>query len=313
MKKILTLLTCFSLSYTTFAQQDAQYTQYMFNPLSYNPAYAGSRDAVSLMGLYRYQWAGIEGAPRNINIGVHSPLATNMGAGLYLENDVIGIHNTFNVYASYAYHIPVSNKSKLSLGLQAGIQNYTADWSKIDPSDIDDPTDPSISDGGQLGVQKKLSPNFGLGAYYYGERYFIGAAVPHLLKGTLDNLQQLSQREQHYFVSGAYVFSLTNQLDLKPTLLLKAANRSPLEADINLSLLINKAIWIGAGYQTTDGMAFNTAYQFKNGLRIGYAYDLTLSKLANYSSGSHEIMLGWDIKRAGNDSNDENLLSPRFF
>ena len=313
MKKILTLLVCFLGSYTAFAQQDAQYTQYMFNPLSYNPAYAGSRGGLSLMGLYRYQWAGIEGAPRNINIGVHSPLATNMAAGLYLENDVIGIHNSFNLYGSYAYHIPIANDSKLSLGLQAGIQNYTADWSKIDPNDIDDPTDPSISDNGQLGMQKKLSPNFGLGAYYYADKYFVGVSVPHLLKGTLDNLQQLSQREQHYFVSGAYVFSLTEQLDLKPTVLLKAANHSPLEADINLSLLVNKAIWIGAGYQTTDGMAFNAAYQFKNGLRIGYAYDLTLSKLANYSSGSHEIMLGWDLKRTNNDSKDENLLSPRFF
>lgn len=311
MKKILTAILVCCCTLASFAQQDVQYTQYMYNPLLYNPAYAGSREALSCLGLYRYQWAGIDGAPRDIFLSVHSPIASHMAVGLYLENDKIGIHNRFNVYGSYAYHIPIQENAKLSLGLQAGISAYSSDWSLLSSDDIVDSNDPAVN---ATTIQKKIAPNFGLGAYYYAKNFFVGAAVPRLLKGNIDNLQQLSKQERHYFMSGGYAHTFSDKFTLRPTVLLKAATHSPVEVDLNLSALLFNSFWIGAGYHTQDGMNLHTAYEFKNGLRIGYAYDITLSRLADYSNGSHEVMIGFDLRRKDSDGKtNENILSPRFF
>ncbi|OWY19534.1 type IX secretion system membrane protein PorP/SprF [Sphingobacteriales bacterium UPWRP_1] len=299
---ILTFLL-FAAPAAVFAQQDAQYTQYIFNGLVINPAYAGSRESLSVLALYRYQWAGLDGAPKTLSASIHSPIGDKNALGLYIENDMVGVHNRFSAYASYAYRLQFNNNARLQLGLTAGLLSYRSDWTKIE--DIQDPTDPNFSNV----EDSKLLPNFGLGAYYYSDRYYIGFSVPHLLKSDLDDVSKLSKYSQHYFLSGGYVFDLSPSLRLKPSFLLKTVAASPPQADLNLNLLIKDMVWVGMGYRTGDALVFLAEYHMAKGLRIGYSYDFSVSKLSPYNNGSHEIMIGWDVAR----SKPEKVLSPRFF
>lgn len=310
MNRKLLVFCCLLASYTlAFAQQDAQYTMYFFNSLAYNPAYAGSVGLTSLTAIYRHQWAGFDGAPRTFAASIHSPIANQkMGLGFMLENDRLGIHNRLSAFGSYAYHIPMNDKVKLSLGLNAGMLYYTSNWADApNPIDI---TDPNFQN-----TQTKVLPNIGLGAYLYSERYYVGLSVPHLLEGTLDNISALSKYDRHYFLTGGVVIDLNDKLRFKPSALLKYVPNAPLEADINLSFLLNDALWLGAAFHTGTGIAVPIIqYQFKNGLRLGYSYDYNLNGLAGSNSGSHEVMLGWDF--AGNNKGGnakDKVLSPRFF
>jgi len=304
-KHALIAVLLFVSSLTAYTQQDAQYTQYLFNGLVINPAYAGSRSTFSALAIYRYQWVKIDGAPRTLGASLHSPINdSNNSIGLSIENDVIGVHNRFSAYASYAYRIQVSNTAKLALGVSAGLLSYRSDWTKLEA--IQDPTDPNFS----TVAENKLLPNFGLGAYFHSDRYYIGLSVPHLLSSKLDDLSQLSKYKRHYFLSAGYVFDLSPSLKLKPSFLLKSIpSEAPFQADLNLNLLIKDMVWVGMGYRTGDALLFTAEYHTQNGLRIGYAYDFNVSKLNPYNSGSHEIMVGWDLMR----SKPEKVLSPRFF
>ena len=312
MKKLLiaTLaLLCFLMldSERATAQQDAEYTQYMFNSLVLNPAYAGSRDALSATAIYRHQWAGMDGAPRTLSLGGHSPIGDRVGVGLFLENDRIGVHNRFSLFGSYAYKIPVAADGNLSLGLQAGILSYASNWANL--PNIQDPTDPNFQ-----GQQSKLLPNFGIGAYYYTDRYYVGLSVPHLLANNLDDISPQAKQYMHYFLTGGMVFDINSDLKLKPSILIKhVPSLSPLEADLNVSLLFRDALWVGMGYRTADALLFLLEYQFPTGLRIGYSYDLTLTKLSGFNSGSHEIMLGIDLDTGSGGNSIQKVLSPRYF
>lgn len=304
-KLILTIVLFVFTGLSAFAQQDAQYTQYLFNGLVINPAYAGSRSAFSALAIYRYQWVKIEGAPRTLGASLHSPInESNNSLGLSIENDMIGVHNRFSAYASYAYRLQISNTAQLALGLSAGILSYRSDWTKLEA--IQDPTDPNFSSV----AENKILPNFGLGVYFHSDRYFIGLSVPHLLSSELDDLSQLSKYKRHYFLTGGYVFDLSPALRLKPSFLIKSVpSDSPFQADLNLNLLIKDMVWVGMGYRTGDALLFTAEYHLQNGLRFGYAYDFSVSKLNPYNSGSHEVMIGWDVVR----SKPEKVLSPRFF
>lgn len=307
----LLLLLCLSSSQLS-AQQDAQYTQYMFNSLVLNPAYAGTRDAVSLTALYRHQWTGFDGAPRTFSASIHSPVGEKMGLGFFLENDNIGVHNRLSAYGSYAYRIPINDKTQLSLGLDAGLLYYTSDWASA-PNPID-PGDPQFS-----GTTSRVLPNFGLGAYWYNDRYYVGLSVPHLLSSRLDDpdaLNYVSKYDMHLFLTGGYVFDISESVKLKPTVLLKSVPaKAPLEFDANINFLFNDAFWVGVGYHTGSGIAAILQYQFANNLRLGYAYDFNLNNLAPTNSGSHEIMMGWDFARdtPKKTKDKDKVLSPRYF
>ncbi len=312
-KFIIFSLLLFTAFTGAFAQQDAQYTQYMFNSMVINPAYAGSLDATSITAIYRHQWVGMAGAPRTFAASVHSPIVDKMGLGFFLENDVIGVHNRLSAYGSYAYHLPVGESTKLSLGLSAGMLYYTSDWSKA--PDILNPDDPQFT-----GTSSKVLPNFGVGAFFYDDNYYAGISVPHLLAAKMeaaDTSISISKYDQHIFLTGGYVFELSPSLKMKPAVLLKMVpGKAPVEADINLNFLIKDAIGLGAGFHTGTGIAFLAQYFFNNGLRLGYAYDYNLNQLSGFNSGSHEIMLGWDIARKKSDrtpEEKEKVLSPRFF
>ncbi len=306
MKKSFLILICvMAFSYVSYGQQDSEYTQYMFNKLVINPSYAGSLDAFSTTAIYRHQWAGMDGAPRTFSINAHAPFGEHSGIGGYIENDKIGVHNRFSLFGSYAYRLDLGNAGQLSLGLQAGVQHYRSNWTEANALDPDDIV---LADD-----YSKLMPNFGLGALYYADNYYIGLGIPHLINNKLDNVTKEAHQFRHYFLGGGMMFDAGTNLKILPSVLLKSVpGRAPLEADLNIHFLLRDALWLGVGYRTADALAFLLEYQFVNGLRLGYAYDLTLTKLGPFNSGTHEVMLGWDIFSDGSNPS-RKIISPRFF
>ncbi|MGB1241421.1 MAG: PorP/SprF family type IX secretion system membrane protein [Chitinophagales bacterium] len=286
---------------SAFAQQDAQYTQYMFNTLVINPAYAGSREAVSILGIYRNQWTGFDGSPTSIAASVHSPIGEKLGLGLFLEADKIGVHQRISAYTSYAYKIAMGS-GYLSLGLQAGVLQYTSDWSEL--PDVLDPDDPNFAED-----NSKILPNFGLGVYYYTEQFFIGASVPHLLDSSLEEVSELGIYEKHYWLTAGIAIPLSENLKVQPSLLVRAVpSIAPVNIDANVSLIINDIFRVGVGYRSSQAALFMLEFQ-QDKLRIGYSYDLDLSGFADQHSGTHEIMVGLDLPT----NKLQKVQSPRFF
>lgn len=299
MKTPLKLILIAAVAFTAFvanAQQDPMYSMYMFNGLAINPAYAGSRECPSVIALYRHQWTGLEGAPKTAVLSGHAPLLNNkIALGASLTSDNISIFNMLTLNFDYAYRIKFKGKrGKLSLGMNVTLNSFRARWQELSLSDAVDPAflnaDNSI-----------LSPNFGAGVYYYNEHFYAGVSVPHFLNMSLsdnfkDEATDLTARQwKHYFYTMGAVFDIGKNLKLKPSFLFKQVQNAPFEADINLGVLFKEAWWIAASYRTGDAMVFMTEYDFAKGVRIGYAYDYTLTELNDYTSGSHEIMIGYDF------------------
>lgn len=308
MYKIFTLLfLLFALDGAIYAQQDAQYTQYMFNGQTFNPAYSGSRGKLSMAAVYRNQWLNTAAAPQTYSLGIHALLGNNHGIGLYAENDQIGVHKRLSAYLSYAFHIGFSESLKLSIGLQGGMLQYKSDWLDSPPKDLTDLV--------FLENESYLAPNFGVGLYLYSPNFYVGFSAPHLLDSSLDNsIEALSKYERQYVMTAGVVIPIGEMIKLKPSVLVRSIPSVAFgntQADVNLSLFYNNALMIGLGYRTSKAIAGLLHYQFKNGLRLGYAYDYSLNELADYHSGSHEVMIGFDISSAGDKL--EKVLHPRFF
>ncbi|MCB0515727.1 MAG: type IX secretion system membrane protein PorP/SprF [Chitinophagales bacterium] len=304
-------IVCLILFQDIKAQQDAQYTQYMFNGLVLNPAYAGSRDALSATAIGRTQWVGqqIEGAPRTASLSVHSPVGKHVGLGLWGQIDEIGPHNKIDVFGSYAYTLNFDGGLRLALGIQAGIQSYNSEYTKVETTVYD----PRLSED-----FNKILPNFGAGAYLYNTKFYLGLSVPHLLNneiqpnstGGADTLNnKLAHQYRHYFLTGGLILALSESIDFRPSFLLKyVPSVAPLSADFNVSFLLKKVLWLGASYRNFDSVDFLVEIQATPQLRIGYAYDYTLSKLQNVNTGSHEVMIGLDI-----DKGNQKIVTPRYF
>lgn len=285
------------------AQQDAMYTQYFFNHLLINPAYSGSRDGVSATAFYRNQWTGFEGAPQTFSASVHTPAFNRVGLGLTFEGDLIGPLNNYQASLNYAYHIPLK-RGKLSAGLRASVTSYNANF--MDAETIEQ-NDPSF----QENVNRWL-PNFGAGIYYYNNRFVIGVGIPRLLSNRLNEddeveIGKASKLERHYYATAGIVFDLNPSFKLRPSFLIKYLYNAPLEADLGVNLIYRDRLWIGAAYRTGASWNANVSYQINKNLKIGYAFDFTTTTINQYSSGTHEIMLGFDI-------NDKSrVISPRYF
>jgi type IX secretion system PorP/SprF family membrane protein len=307
MKKTIILLFVVTLGITAKAQQDPMISQYMFNGLFLNPAYAGSHKYISSSLLHRTQWVNFSGAPKTMLLAVDGLIPTksqNMGAGLIVAHDRIGATEQTDIYANYAYQLKLG-KGKLAFGLKAGVSNYAFN---SDVLTIWDDGDEKFT-----GRRTAWLPKFGFGTYYFTEKWYAGISMPTLLAIDANHdfafdVNKASFVQRHYYLNGGYVFKLNDKFKLKPSLLAKYLPAAPLEVDINLNLLYNDQLWIGTSYRSKDAVVLMLEYQTNSKFRVGYAFDFTTSKIRNYSTGTHEIMIGYDL---GKDL--IKIKTPRYF
>lgn len=308
---ILAAVTLLSLmgSSSLFAQQDAQYSMYMFNGLAINPAYAGSRNALAITALYRHQWTGFEGAPSTGVLNAHAPLMQGtMGIGGSIAYDRLGVTDIITATVNYAYIIRFNDKfnGRLALGINATINNFRARWTELS---VQDGADPSF----QANSPSVTNPNFGFGAYYYTDRWYLGASIPTLLNTSFNEGLQLdgtntevARKYRHLFFTGGVVIGKEDAtVKFKPSFLFKYVKNAPFIADINASILIKDALWLGVSYRTEKAIIGMIEFDLNDRFRIGYAYDYSLHEIMDYSSGTHEVMLGVEVGRQA------TYLSPR--
>lgn len=309
MKKLILIITAITANLTVLAQQDALYTQYMFNTLAINPAYAGSRNVLSATALSRTQWVGIEGAPRTQTLTFDAAMPNKkVGLGIQVFNDVLGITKTTGSYLSYAYRLKMG-KGTLALGVQGGVANFRADFSSV-ILNSGSPIDPSFSSN-----INKLLPNYGFGIYYNTDKFYLGVATPHLLDNRFTDENSvlvtnglIAKQYLHLFVTSGVVLDLGQDFKFKPSFLFKGVMGAPLQLDINANLWIKDRVSIGAQYRTRDAFSGLFEVQVSDQLRVGYAYDHTVSKLAKYNSGSHEIMVRYEFGYSRS-----RVVAPRYF
>lgn len=336
MRRICTLTTLLFLflATTTFAQQDAMFTKYMFNQLTYNPAYAGASDFLNIAAIHRSQWIGVDGAPLSQSVTAHTPLKNErVGVGLSVMNDLIGPSRITNANLSYAYKIPIGNM-KLAIGVQGGVYNYWSDYSQLRLQDSN--ADEAFSMNINL-----TQPNFGGGIYLSGKHFYIGASVPHLVEYDLreDVTTPIYARiYRHYYGMAGLVLPLNgDNLMFRPSILLKTVNflgdlrkdnafqsvGAPTELDIDLSLLFYQKFWLGLSFRTAievlpingeeptssfDSGDIWISYFMDSGLRIGLAYDYPLTELASVTAGSFEVMVGYEF-----NFDTKKTVTPRYF
>lgn len=331
MRKLYTLAVFVIICSISYGQQDAMFTKYMFNSLAYNPAYAGAKDHMAVSLLHRTQWWGIDGGPNTQTFSIHSPLKNDrVGLGFSAINDAIGPTNTISANVSYAYRIPFG-KSRLAVGVQGGVLNWRADWSQLSLDQI-------VDDAFSESSPNYILPNFGAGLYFYNQKFYLGLGIPHLIEYDLreDNINtaQWAKQYRHYFFSaGAAIPVKGDAIIFKPSLLVKSVGLlsslnkeesyqnigAPTEFDIDLSFMFYKTLWIGASFRsaiealTDDSSSFDSvdlwaAYYLSNGLRIGAAYDYTLTKIQSPAQGSFEIMLSYEFNYI-----TKQAVTPRYF
>lgn len=294
---------------SSVAQQDPQYTQYMYNMSVINPAYATEGDLINVGALYRAQWVGSVGAPNTGSFFVHMPLKEKIQVGLSVINDQIGdVVNETNVYADFAYILSLGNATKLSLGVKAGATFFNTNFNGFVYSDI--LPDPAFANN-----LSKTFPNVGAGAYVFGTNYYVGFSAPNLLNSKhLENDSGIvtdAAENLHFFLTAGYVFEMNDNLKLKPAFMTKAVSGAPISIDLTANVLINDVFEVGAGYRLGDALTGLANFRVSPSIRVGYAYDYTLSNLGKFNSGSHEIMILFDIDKLGNPKGFDK--SPRFF
>jgi type IX secretion system PorP/SprF family membrane protein len=331
MRKSITLITLLFSAMVTFAQQDPMFTKYLFNSMIFNPAYAGSRDHMTISAVHRTQWWGINGAPSTQSVTVHSPMRNEkVGLGLSVVNDKIGPTSQIDAFVAYSYRIPIG-KNKLCIGIQGGGMNWRADFTKLEYYDSNDP---AFADA----KPALIKPNLGAGIYFYNKYFYVGAGVPRiieydLIKNRTDQLPIYAKQTRHYYGAiGGAIPLRGNALIFKPSLLVKSvgldsrfkkdpnfqAVGAPNEFNVDLSLLFQETLWIGGSFRSSievfqnkssyDSADLWAAYYLTNGLRLGVAYDYTLTKLQKQAGGSFEIMAGYEF-----DYKTKKTVTPRYF
>ena len=301
MFKLLVGILTVCASSSVFAQQQIMYTQYMFNQMAINPAYTGSHESISVTGIYRNQWSGLEGAPTSQTFSIHSPTRSDKVAlGFVYSHDKITVVSSHSVYGTYAYRIPFANDAKLSLGIQAGGSNYNNDLSRLTTPDMD----PSLVD-----TRQPFAFNFGAGAYYYTDRFYAGLSMPNMVNNLLDNEETSSRQKRHFFGTIGYLIDLNRDLKLRPNMLIKGVEGAPLEFDLNANLLIKEVLWVGLSWRSMDSFDALLELQLLEQFRLGYAYDFaTTTDLNQVQSGSHELMLNYRFRYT-----KKKIITPRYF
>jgi type IX secretion system PorP/SprF family membrane protein len=305
--KILIIVLMFT-GFVSFAQQDAQFTNYMYNTININPAYAGSRDVLSVFGLYRTQWVGLEGAPQTGTFSVNTPIGeSRWGAGLGVINDRIGPSNETNVALDASYSVPLNENYKLSFGLKLSANFLNIDFNKLN---IYNNFDPKFKEN-----LNRFSPNIGAGLYLHSENTYIGLSVPNFLEtkhfdayaGPTAISATAKERMNFYLIAG-HVFELSESLKFKPAGLAKVVTGAPLQVDLTGNFMINDKFVLGVAYRWSAALSGLVGFQANRALFIGYGYDRETTKLANYNSGSHEIFIRYEFFKKF-----DKIVSPRFF
>ena len=301
----LIVINCNSVS----GQQLPQFTQYMYNTISINPAYAGSRETLSIVGLHRSQWVGIEGGPTTQTFSVHSPLKNQkIGLGFSFINDKLGYENFSYMYADFSYTINVSDKTKLAFGLKGGFTHYSLDEELL--------SDPSIVNDQYFNdVSNRWSPNIGLGMMLHSNKWYLSLSAPRVLntdynKGKNGSVDYVALERVSYYLTGGLVFDLSENTKFKPAFMIKATNGSPLSYDLTANFLMYEKLWLGAAYRLNESAGALGAivdFQVSRQFRIGYAYEHPISDIRPYSDGTHEILLMYEIFK------NKRIKSPRYF
>jgi len=295
----------FLISSTVYAQQEPMYTQYMFNTQTINPAYTGTWESMGFMVLAREQWTGFDNAPSTQTFTFQT-LGKNekVGIGLSAIHDKFGLEKRLAIYADYSYLVKLDNELNLRLGLKGGFSDYSNnlyDYTVIDEGD------PMF----QGEIDTRFMPNFGVGAFLYKKKYYLGLSVPKILQTNFENnYNNYSTKAEmrHFYLIGGYVFDLSDNLKFKPTVLSKVASGTPAQFDFSANFLIADRVWLGAMYRTGDSFGFIAQWLIDKKLRLGYAVDFTTSKLQNYQDGTHEIMISYELRFL-----KEKFVSPRYF
>lgn len=285
------------------AQQLPQFTQYMYNTISINPAYAGNRDALSVTALNRNQWVGINGAPVTQTLSINSPLRNEqIGLGLSVINDRTGYEKYTYLYADVSYTINVSENTTLSFGLKGGFSYYNLDEDLFNNQSV--LNDPFFND-----QFNRWTPNFGAGLYLSSQNWYVGLSAPKFINNNNNKFQEYVALEQvHYYLTGGYVFDMSATWKLRPSFLIKETKGAPLSYDITGTAIYNEKLYLGLDYRINDAVGAFVEFQIIEPLRIGYAYDYTISDLHPYTSGSHEIILIYELRLK-----NTKYKSPRFF
>lgn len=302
MKTKIILIALLLSQVLSFSQQDSQYTQYMYNTVNVNPAYAGSRETFNVFLLHRNQWVGLDGAPVTNNVSLNTPLGdSNFGLGFSVVNDKIGPATENQISADLAYFIQVSENYKLSLGMKGTANLFNLDVNKLNIYDQNDPQFQNLNN--------QFTPNVGAGVYLFSENTYFGVSVPNLFetKHYDDNDIAITRERMHYYVIGGHVFEINPNLKFKPAFLTKIVEGAPLQADITANFLINDKLTLGAAYRWSAAVSGLVGFQISDSWFIGYGYDMETTKLSNYNSGSHEIFLRYEFL------NNSRISSPRFF
>lgn len=305
------LLVVVLCSFYGTAQQDAQYTQFMYNTVAINPAYAGNRGMLSAIALHRSQWAGLDGAPVTQSVSVHSPIGLgNVGLGFSIVNDKLGPSSETYGNIDFSYMLDVGAESRLSFGLKAGGHVLNVDLQSLQ---LPNQNDPRFLQN----VENKFSPNVGVGVYFHSSNFYIGASAPNLL--TNEHFQAsnnqtgasfIAAERIHYYLTSGYVFEVSDNLKLKPAMLVKAVSGSPLQADVNLNALFSDRITIGTSYRWSAALSALVGFQVNDQVMVGLAYDRETTELGNtiYNSGSYEAFLRFELQR-----DYDRMETPRFF
>jgi len=309
-KKIILTTTIALFCLAVYAQQVPMYTHYMYNTLVVNPAYAGSRNALTVTALHRSQWVGFDGAPTTQTLTIHSPVRNkNIGVGLSVMKDKIGPLNSTSVAGHFSYSIKMTEKAKLSLGLSGGVNMMDVDLNTLQ---LDQQNDPVFING----IENRTTPDVGFGAYYSRERFYAGISAPNLLENNYartnnTNGAELRGKEQrHYFFIAGTVFKLSESLLLRPTTLVKVTQSAPIQADLTATFIIMSKLHLGGMVRSGDAVGALVGFNITEQLNLGYSYDWSYGlSSSTYNRGSHEVMLRYDFI----SKSQKQILNPRYF
>ena len=302
MKTRILLFALMCTGMVSYAQQDAQFTQYMYNTININPAYAGSRGALSMFAMYRTQWVGLDGAPVTSTVSMNTPLnESNLGLGISFINDKIGPTTENSISADLSYTVPTSNTWNLSIGIKATANLFDLDASKLNPVNAADPS---------LQNYSTFSPNIGAGVYWHSEKAYIGLSIPNFIETNRydDNEVAIFKERISYYLIGGLVLDLNDTVKFKPAILTKIIQGAPLQIDVSANFMFFDKFMLGASYRWSAALSAMVGFQVSDGLYVGYGYDRETTNLNNYNSGSHEIFLRYELFK-----NNNKITTPRFF